>query len=178
MFSVAGLLTFSYLLRLSECEYFHLCAWSDSQYCKTNGVQCTSLLHTDVGHHHLFSIIYNCVYTLFTGVGSFTNNIVSTVYRPIQAGGTTLYQFFSLGFNVLTLTLHLVYYTVALWLFCYVIILLHRFVQRRDFTVQGKFYFSPSTRCSHFGDQGQTLTIAPVLLDNCRQRVQLPNIIP
>ena len=99
----------------------------------------------------LFSIIYNCVYTLFTRVGSFTNNIVMTVYHPIQAGGTTLYQFFSLGFNVLTLALCLVYYTVALWLFCYVIILLYRFVQRCDFAIQGKFYFSPSPRCNHFG---------------------------
>ena len=116
----------------------------------------------------LFSIIYNCVYTLFTGVGSFANNIVLTVYRPIQAGGTTLYQFFSLGFNVLTLALCLVYYTVALWLFCYVIILLYRFVQRRDFAIQGEFYFSPSQRSSYFGGQGQTLTIAPVLLDNHR----------
>ena len=126
----------------------------------------------------LFSIIYNCVYTLFTGAGSFTNNIVLTVYHPIQAAGTTLYQFFSLGFNVLTLALCLVYYTVVLCLFCYVIILLYRFVQRHDFAVQGEFYFGPSPRHNHFGGQGQTLTIAPVLLDNHRQRVHLPYIIP
>ena len=85
----------------------------------------------------LFYLIYNCVYTLFTGVGSLDNNIILTVYQPIQAGGSTLYQFFNLGFNALTLALHLVYYTVALWLFCYVIILLYRFVQRCDFTMQG-----------------------------------------
>ena len=113
-----------------------------------------------------FSIIYNCVYTLFTRLGSFTNSIVLTVYHPIQAGGTTLYQFFSLGFNLLTLALCLVYYTIALWIFCYVIILLYRFVQRHDFAIQGEFYFSPSLRCNHFGSQGQTLTITPVLLEN------------
>ena len=119
----------------------------------------------------LFSLIYNCVYTTFTGVGSLANNIVLTVYHPLQAGGTTLYQFFSLGFNVLTLALHLVYYTIALWLFCYVIILLHRFIQRHDFAIQGGFYFGPSPRCNHFGGQGQPLTIAPILLDHHRQRV-------
>ena len=119
----------------------------------------------------LFSLIYNCVYTLFTGVDSLANNIVLTVYHPIQAEGTTLYHFFSLGFNVLTLALCLVYYTVALWLFCYVIILLYKFVQRRDFTIHGEFYFGPFPRHNHFGGQGHTLTIAPVLLDHCRQRV-------
>ena len=114
----------------------------------------------------LFSVIYNCVYTLFTRVGRLANNIVLTVYHPIQAGGTTLYQFFSLGFIVLTLALHLVYYTIDLWLFCYVIILLCRFMQRHDFTIQGEFYFGPAPRHNHFGGQGQTLTIAPVLLDH------------
>ena len=98
----------------------------------------------------LFSLVYDCVYTLFTGVGSLANNIVLTVYQPIKAGEATLYQFFSLGFNVLTLALCLVYYTVALWLFCYVIILLYRFVQRCDFAIQGKFYFGSSPRQSHF----------------------------
>ena len=131
-------------------DCFHLCAWSDSQYFKTIGVQCTWMLHTDVvGHHHI--IFFNLQLCLFTGVGSLTNNIVLTVYHPIQAGGTPLYQFFSSGFNVLTLALCMVYYTIALWLFCYIIILLYRFIQRCDFTVKGEFYFGPSPRCNHFG---------------------------
>ena len=124
----------------------------------------------------LFSLSSNRVYTLFTREDSLANNIVLTVYCPIQARGTT--QFFSLGFNVLTLALHLVYYTKAFWLFCYIIILLYRFVQRHDFTIQGKFYFGPSPRHNLFGGQGQTLTIAPLLLDHQRQRVHPPNIIP
>ena len=117
----------------------------------------------------LLFFIYNCVYSLFSGVGNLANNIVWTIYRPIQARGSTLHQFFTLGFGVITLVLGLVHYTITLWLFCYVIILLYHFIQRLDFAIQGNFYFGLSPGRNHFRGQGQTLTIAPVLLDNCKQ---------
>ena len=56
--------------------------------------------------------------------------------------------------------------------------LLYHFVQRRDFALQGEFYFGPIPHQDHFGQDQQTLTIAPVLLDQCCQRVHPPDIMP
>ena len=89
-----------------------------------------------------------------------------------------IYKLGSALLGIRQLILHIVYYGLVLWISCYCIILIYRFLQRCDFTIQGKFYFGPSPRNPNFGGGSQrTLTIAPLLLDEGRRRVHPPNII-
>ena len=130
----------------------------------------------------LLQILFTWLQTLFYMVLSPFNTIVTLVWTcikmPFVKLGTILYKLGSALLGITQLTVHIVYYSLVLWISCYFIILIYRFLQGRDFTIQGEFYFRPSPHNPNFGGGSQrTLTIAPVLLDNRRRRVHPPNII-
>ena len=162
-----------------DCLHFH--AWCNLRYLEVISVQCTGLLHTDVAGncHIIFHSLQLHLHPIYWGRQSCQQHSFNSILTHPNWRDHFI-SIFS-AWDLMHSDKHFVwciYYTVVLWLFCYVIILLYRFVQRRDYAVQGEFYFGTSPRNSHFGDQGQTLTIAPVLLDNHRQRDHPPNIIP
>ena len=118
----------------------------------------------------LYSILYpfNALVTLFWNGVKF----------PFIKLGTFLYKLGTALLSLTQLTLWIVYYGLVLWISCYCMILIYRFLQWRDFAIQGEFYFRPSPHNPNLGGASQrTVTIAPVLLENGRRRVHPPNII-
>ena len=120
---------------------------------------------------------YNCIYNVLYVIGATANEALVLFCKPFMAAGAFLGRFGAIILTVLQLSLMGLYYIVVLWLLVYMLNLLYCFIQCRDFTLQGKFYFGPRAHQDHFGQGQQTLTIAPVLLDQCHQRVHPPNII-
>ena len=120
---------------------------------------------------------HNCIYNVLCAIGATANEALVLFCKPFMAAGPFLGRLGTIILTVLQLSLRVLYYIVVLWLLVYMLNLLYHFVQCRDFTLQGEFYFGPSPHQDHFGQGQQTLTIAPVLLDQCHQRVHPPNII-
>ena len=120
---------------------------------------------------------YNCIYSVLYAIGATANEALVQFCRPFTALGAFLGRLGKITLTVLQLSLWALYYIVVLWLLVYMLNLLYHFVQCRDFTLQGEFYFGPSPHQDHFGQSQQTLTIAPILLDPHHERVHLPNII-
>ena len=130
----------------------------------------------------LLQILFTWLQTLFyTALSSF-NTVVILVWTgikiPFVKFGTFLYKVGSALLGITQLTLHVVYYGLVLWISCYYVILIYRFLQQQDFAIQGDFYFRPSPHYPNFGGGFQrTLTIAPVLLGNGRRMEHPLNII-
>ena len=120
---------------------------------------------------------YNCIYNELYAIGATANEALVLFCKPFTAAGIFLGRLGTIILTVLQLSLRGLYYIVVLWLLVYMLNLLYHFIQCRDFTLQGEFYFGPSPHQDHFGQGQQTLTIVPVLLDQCHQRVHPPNII-
>ena len=125
----------------------------------------------------ILTILNNILATIFYPFGFAANNVLTLILKPFVAATSFLGQLGTLTFTVLHLALCTLYYIVVLWLLIYLLNLLYCFIQHRDFATQGEFYFGPSPPINHFGQGQQTLTIAPVLLNQRQQRVHLPSII-
>ena len=118
----------------------------------------------------LLQILFTWLQTLFYTALSPFNTLVTLVWTciiiPFVKFGTFLYKLGSALLSITQLTLCIVFFRLVLWISCYCVILIYRFLQRRDFAIQGEFYFGPSPHNPNFGGGSQrTLTIAPVLLD-------------
>ena len=109
----------------------------------------------------------NCAYSVLYAIGATANEALVLFCKPFVAAGVFLSRLGTIILTVLQLPLRGLYYIVVLWLLVYMLNLLYHFVQHRDFTLQGKFYFGPTPHHDHFGQGKQTLTIVPVLLDQC-----------
>ena len=108
---------------------------------------------------------YNCIYNVLYAIGATANEALVQFCRPFAAAGAFLGRLGTITLTVLQLSLRALYYIVVLWLLVYMLNLLYCFIQCRDFALQVEFYFGPSPHQDHFGQGQQTLTIAPVLLD-------------
>ena len=130
----------------------------------------------------LLQILFTWLQSIFYAALSPFNTLLTLFWSGFKVQfvkmATFLCKLGSALLGITQLTLRIVYYGLVLWRSCYCIILIHRFLQRRDFTIQGEFYFRPSPCNPSFGGGSQhTLTIAPVILDEDRWRVHLQNII-
>ena len=115
------------------------------------------------------TLLYNLAAAIFYPVGYAANYTLTLLCKPFTSAATFLARLATLTLTVLHLVLRTIYYIVVLWLLIYLLNLLYRFIQRRDFTIQGEFYFGPSPRANHFGQGQQTLTIAPVAINQHQQ---------
>ena len=111
------------------------------------------------------TLLYDLVVAIFYPVGYAANQVLTLFCKPFTATATFLTRLATLTITVLHLALWTIYYIVVLWLLIYLLNLLYRFIQHRDFAIQGEFYFRPSTRANHFGQGQQTLTITPVAIN-------------
>ena len=126
---------------------------------------------------NILTSLYNILASIFYPAGFTANHVLTLILKSFTAVATILARLGTLTFMVLHLALRTLYYIVVLWQLIYLLNLLYRFIQYRDFTIQGEFYFVPSPRVNHFGQGQQTLTIAPVVLNQRQQQVHPPNII-
>ena len=115
------------------------------------------------------TLLYNLAAAIFYPVGYAANHALTLLCKPFMAAATFLARLATLTITVLHLALWTIYYIVVLWLLIYLLNLLYHFIQHRNFAIQGKFYFGPSLRANHFGQGQQTLTIAPVAINQCQQ---------
>ena len=130
----------------------------------------------------LLQILFTWLQSIFYAALSPFNTLLTLVWSglkvPFVKLVTFLYKLGSALLGITQLTLQIVYYSLVLWISCYCIILIYRFLQRCDFAIQGEFYFGPSPHNPNFdGGSQHTLTIAPVILDDSRWRVHPLNII-
>ena len=117
----------------------------------------------------ILTSLYNILASIFYLVEFAANHVLTLIIKPFAAIATFLARLGTLTFMVLHLTLRTLYYIMLLWLLIYLPNLLYCFIQCRDFSIQGEFYFGPSPRVNHFGQGQQTLTIAPVVLNQRHQ---------
>ena len=89
---------------------------------------------------------YNCIYSVLYAIGAIANEALVQFSRPFAAIGAFLGRLGTITLMVLQLSLQALYYIVVLWLLVYMLNLLYRFVQCRDFALQSEFYFGPSAR--------------------------------
>ena len=113
----------------------------------------------------ILTLIGNGIHNIFLPFGIAVKQVLVLFCKPFAAAGAFLGRVGTLTFTVLHLVLRTLYYIIVLWLLIYMLNLLYCFVQHRDFTIQGEYYFRSSPRRDHSGQGQQTLTIAPVLLD-------------
>ena len=130
----------------------------------------------------LLQILFTWLQSIFYAALSPLNTLLILVWSgleiPFVKLVTFLYKLGSVLFGIIQLTLCIVYYGLVLLISCHCIILIYRFLQRCDFAIQREFYFRPSPCNPNFGGGSQcTLTKAPIILDEGRWRVHLPNII-
>ena len=121
----------------------------------------------------LLQILLTWLQSIFYVALSLFNTLLTLVWSglkiPFVKLVTFLYKLGSALLGITQLTLCIVYYGLVLWISCYCIILIYRFLQRCDFAIQGEFYFGPSPLNPNFGGGSQhTLTIAPVILEEGR----------
>ena len=124
-----------------------------------------------ITHFNFCTLLYNLVAAIFFLVGYAANQVLTLFCKPFAAAATFLARLGTLTITVLHLALRTIYYIVVSWLLIYLLNLCYRFIQHRDFAIQGEFYFGPSLRVNHFGQGQQTLTITPVVLNQRQQRV-------
>ena len=131
-----------------------------------------------LGLLHLWNLIYNAWWYVTSTANSIITYIWSGVCIPFEVILHVIKHFGLLSLTTTHLVLHILYYVFLLWVFTYLLMLLYRFVTRRDWAIQLEFYMGPTPRNDNLRQDGRTLTIAPVLLDhNRRQRVNPPHII-
>ena len=84
---------------------------------------------------------YNCIYSVLYAIGATANVALEPFCRPFVALGAFLGCVGILTLIVLHLALRGPYYIVVLWLLVYMLNMLYRFVQHRDFALKCKFFF-------------------------------------
>ena len=99
----------------------------------------------------IFALMNTTVSAIFYPFGSAANYVLTVVLKPFAATATFLGCLGTLTFTVLHLALWALYYIVVLWLLICLLNLLYHFIQHRDFSIQGEFYFGPSPCRDHFG---------------------------
>ena len=130
----------------------------------------------------LLRILFTWLQSIFYAALSPFNTLLTLVWSglkiPFVKLATFLYKLSSALLCIKQLTLCIVYYGLVLWISCYCILLIYRFLQRCDFAIKGELYFRPSPHNRNFGGGSQcTLTKAPVIFDEGRWRVHPLNII-
>ena len=107
----------------------------------------------------LLQILFTWLQSIFSVALSPFNTLLTLVWSGLKIPFVKLVTFlYKLGFALLgitQLTLCIVYYGLVLWISCYCIILIHRILQRCDFTIQGEFYFGPLPHNPNFGRGSQ-----------------------
>ena len=127
---------------------------------------------------HIWYVLYNTWWHVAEAAHNLVAYIWSGVCLPFQVVLHVIKHFGLLSLTTTHLVLRVLYYVFLLWVFTYLLMLLYRFITRRDWAIQLEFYMGPTPRTDNFRQDGRTLTIAPVLLDNNRrQRVNPPHII-
>ena len=130
----------------------------------------------------LLQILFTWLESIFYVSLSLFNTLLTLIWSglkiPFDKLVTFLYKLGSALLGITQLTLCIVYYGLVLWISCCCVILIYRFLQKHDFTIQGEFYFGPSPHNPNFGGGSQcTLTIVQIIPDEDRWRIHPPNII-
>ena len=89
--------------------------------------------------HTIGLLLYNCMYIILYPIGATTNVALVLFCKPFEAAGAFLVHLGTLTFTVLHLGLQGLYYIVVLWLFIYMLNLLYRFVECRNFAYRVNF---------------------------------------
>ena len=126
--------------------------------------------------------IWNLIYNTWWHVASAANDLIAYIWSgvclPFQFLLHVIKHFGLLLLTTTHLILRILYYVFLLWTFTYLLMLLYRFITRRDWAIQLEFYMGPTPRNDNLRQDGRTLTIAPVLLDNNRRQcLNPPHII-
>ena len=114
----------------------------------------------------IWQIIYNCWWYIASSANDLVTLVWSYVKLPFVALIHILKAFGLLSLSITYLVLRILYYVFLLWVFVYLLMLLYRFITQRDWAIQLKLYMGPTPHHNNLhGSNGQTLTIALVLLD-------------
>ena len=126
----------------------------------------------------LWNLIYNAWWYVASAANSLISYIWSGVCIPFEVLLHVIKHFGLLLLTTTHLVLRILYYVFLLSVFTYLLMLLYRFITRRDWAIQLEFYMGPTPRNDNLWHDGRTLTIGQVLLDhNRRQQVNPPHII-
>ena len=102
----------------------------------------------------LLQVLFMWLQTLFYTCLLLFNTLLTLVWTAIKIQFVKfLYKLGSAILGITQFSLCIVYYGLVLWISCYCVILIYRFLQRRDFTIQGEFYFGPSPCNANFGGE-------------------------
>ena len=130
----------------------------------------------------VLSKLWNLIYNVWWYVTSAANSLIAYIWTrvclPFEVLLHVIKHFRLLSLTTTHLVLCILHYVFLLWVFTYLLMLLYRFITRRDWAIQLEFYMGPTSRNDNLQHDGRTLTIALVLLDhNRRQQVNPPHII-
>ena len=103
----------------------------------------------------LFTWLQSIFYMALSPFITLLTIVWTDIKIPFVKLGAFLYKLGSALLSIMQLTLHIVYYGLVMWISCYCVILIYRFLQRHDSTIQGEFYFRPSSHNPNFGGGSQ-----------------------
>ena len=96
----------------------------------------------------LLSYLWNLIYNVWWYVAATAHNLIAYIWSgvciPFQVVIHVIKYFGLLSLTTTHLVLHILYYIFLLWVFTYLLMLLYRFITRRDWAIQLEFYIGPT----------------------------------
>ena len=103
----------------------------------------------------VFTWLQSTFYTILAPFNTIVNLFWSGFKFPFIKLGTFLCKLGSALLTLRQVPLQIVYHGLVLWISCYCVILIYRYLQRHNFAIQGEFYFGPSPCNPNFGGGSQ-----------------------